>query len=72
MSKRTKDETIRLLRTALTAMLEVCDEPCWFDHHGLCQAHNLRANDAGEPECQVELAREALRLTTKHGKEAKS
>ena len=45
---------------ALKAMLEVQDESCRFDHHGLCQSHNLRRNDAGEPECQVELARQAL------------
>jgi hypothetical protein len=45
---------------ALEAMLEVCDGPCRYDHHGLCQEHNLRRNEAGAPECQVELARAAL------------
>ena len=44
----------------LRAMLEVHDEPCWLDHHGLCQTHYLRRNDAGEPECEVELARAAI------------
>ena len=47
-------------RYALRAMLAVESEPCRHDHHGLCQEHNLRRNETGEPECQVELARRAL------------
>ena len=45
---------------ALKSMLEVHDEPCRLDHHGLCQTHHLRRNDAGEPECEVELIRAAI------------
>ena len=55
-----KEYKIKILTHALRAMLEVCDEPCRLDHHGLCQEHNCRRNGAGEPECQVVLAREAL------------
>ncbi len=50
------------LYAALEAMLEVCgDDPCFVDHHGLCQTHNLRRNANGDPECQVPLARAALK-----------
>ncbi len=48
------------LRKACAAALEVCDSPCRLDHHGLCQEHNLRRNEAGEPECQVTMLRAAL------------
>ena len=49
---------IRKQSAAIDAALEL-DDPCWFDHHGLCQAHNLRRNAAGEPECQMKLLRAA-------------
>ena len=45
---------------AAEVMMEVEDESCWYDHHGLCQSHNLRCNDAGQAECQVGLMRQAL------------
>jgi hypothetical protein len=47
------------MREALQAVVEVESE-CVYDHHGLCQEHNLRMNAAGEPECQIGLARAAL------------
>ena len=53
-------EQVGSLIEALEAMLEVEDEECWHDHHGYCQAHNLRCNDMNEPECQVMLAKQAL------------
>lgn len=56
----TLQERNALLVEALEAMLEVEDEECWHDHHGYCQAHNLRCNDTNEPECQVMLAKQAL------------
>lgn len=31
------------------------DDPCWYDHHGYCQAHFL-----GDP-CQMSVARAALK-----------
>ena len=46
---------------ALKAYAELETEPCRFDHHGLCQAHNLRRNAKGEPECQMQLVRAALK-----------
>ena len=46
--------------SALKAVLEVHDEPCRLDHHGLCQTHHLRRNDAGDPECEVALVRAAI------------
>ena len=58
-------EDNKRLREALKAYLEVHDDPCWHDHHGLCQAHNCRSNAAGAPECQVALAREVLALSDK-------
>ena len=49
------------VRAAIEAALEVYgDEPCRYDHHGLCQAHNLRRNADGKPECQVPMLRSAL------------
>ena len=52
-----------LMLEALRAVLEIYDEPCRLDHHGLCQTHHLRRNDAGEPECEVELIRAAIAAT---------
>ena len=49
-----------LMLSALKAVLEVHDEPCRLDHHGLCQTHHLRRNDAGDPECEVALVRAAI------------
>ena len=58
-------ETIERLRAALRAGLEPQeDDPCWYDHHGPCQAHSLRRNDAGEPECEVAMMRAALTPST--------
>lgn len=49
------------LRGALGVMLSVHEgEKCYHDHHGLCQTHSLRTNDAGEPECEVAFARAVL------------
>lgn len=41
----------------LTEILEelVDDDPCWYDHHGYCQAHWLH-----EAPCPVERAKEFL------------
>lgn len=54
-------DEIEALRKALAAMLEPQTEACRFDHHGLCQSHHLRTNERGEPECEVAMARAALR-----------
>jgi hypothetical protein len=49
------------LLAACKAALECFgDVPCRLDHHGLCQEHNLRTNEAGNPECQVSLLRAAI------------
>ena len=58
-----------LMLEALKAVLEVHDEPCRLDHHGLCQTHHLRSNDAGEPECEVELVRAAIAAASGAAKE---
>ena len=55
--------------SALKAVLEIYDEPCRLDHHGLCQTHHLRRNDAGEPECEVELIRAAIAAASGAAKE---
>lgn len=46
----------------IKALLEPQDSPCRKDHHGLCQEHHLRRNVKGDPECEVEMAREYLAL----------
>lgn len=48
------------LLEACKAVLEIYSDPCFYDHHGLCQAHHLRSNQKGEPECEVELLRKAI------------
>ena len=52
----------KTLLGAAKAVLEVLNEPCRYDHHGLCQTHHLRTNDHGEPECEVGLLRAAIKL----------
>ena len=54
----------KTLLEAAKAVLEVIDEPCRYDYHGLCQTQ--RTND--EPEYEVELLRAAIKLA--EGKEA--
>jgi len=47
-----REETIQALLTAAEAVLD--PEPCRYDHHGNCQAHNL-----GNP-CEQAVLREAI------------
>jgi len=47
------------MKKALEAVLESISEPCYYDHHGLCQAHTLQTVD-GKPECEMQLVRDAL------------
>lgn len=54
-------EVAERLLEAAKAVLEVESEPCRLDHHGLCQTHNLRTNDNGEPECQIQLLKDAIK-----------
>lgn len=50
---------IEALRRLLTGLVEAEDDPCWFDHHGCCQAHGW----FGDPgECYTREARELLGL----------
>lgn len=54
---------VERMRTALEAILEVHDSPCWHDHHGLCQEHHLREIEVDGkwvPQCEMQLVREAL------------
>jgi hypothetical protein len=52
-------------RFALYAMLDVHGrEQCRHDHHGLCQEHSLRRSADGDPECEISLARHALKTQT--------
>ena len=47
------------LRNALTRLLEPYgDDPCYYDHHGYCQAHFIEAD------CCVAYARAALKGET--------
>lgn len=41
----------------LKEWLDVHDEPCYYDHHGYCQAHFLQEKG----ECIVELTRNFLK-----------
>lgn len=50
-----------MLRECVVVMrelLEVQDEPCWTDHHGYCQAHNL--DDVNNGGCRVDNGRATL------------
>lgn len=49
-----------LMRKALEAVVtDEKEDPCYYDHHGNCQAHALQPKG----ECCMELARAALRHT---------
>lgn len=58
-----KDATITALRAEVAGLREaleglIDEDPCWYDHHGYCQAHFVT-----NP-CEMAIAREAL---AKHG-----
>lgn len=42
------DETITIPRRLLAELTDL--DPCWFDHHGGCQAHGFLEPEPGE-EC---------------------
>lgn len=49
-------------RDYLSVMAELVDtEPCWFDHHGGCQAHGFISLEPGE-KCPHAQAKELLGL----------
>lgn len=57
---RQADAVNRLVAAARVVFEVIGDEPCRLDHHGLCQEHHLRRNEAGDPECEVALLKAAL------------
>jgi len=48
-----KDAEIARLREALEGLID--DDPCWYDHHGYCQAHYVTSP------CEMAIARQALK-----------
>ena len=45
-------DRIEKLEAALAGLID--DEPCWYDHHGYCQAHFITSP------CEMAIARAAL------------
>ena len=56
-------ETIKLLVAACEAAMEVEPNNCSYDHHGLCQAHNLQPKE----KCWHELCVAALAAAQPQG-----
>lgn len=48
-----KDETFTVTREFLESFVD--EDPCWFDHHGGCQAHGYLSLEHGELCPQAEL-----------------
>lgn len=54
---KTAEDTIAVPRWLLEELID--PDPCWFDHHGGCQAHGFLDSTPGEL-CPVEQAKRLL------------
>lgn len=52
---RQRDAALAACRAVAT---DEAEDPCYYDHHGYCQAHGLQPKG----ECYMELARAAIKL----------